>query len=89
MTWFRSGGEPGKAIPIRGGGRTENRIRRREPDCRGFIESFTESLGGLGSMWRAQRSQGDIEFGVGDTDVAFGGEQLMEQGLPLLIAACS
>ena len=28
---LRSTGEPGKASPIRGGGRTEKRIRRREP----------------------------------------------------------
>ena len=28
-----------------------------------------------------------MEFGVGDTDVAWGGEQLMEQGSPLLIGA--
>jgi hypothetical protein len=28
---LRSTGEPGKASPIRGGGRTANRIRRREP----------------------------------------------------------
>src|SRR5437667_431342 len=28
---LRSTGEPGKARPIRGGGRTANRIRRREP----------------------------------------------------------
>src|ERR1700686_2803277 len=28
---LRSIGEPGKASPIRGGGRTANRIRRREP----------------------------------------------------------
>ena len=31
MAVLRSIGEPGKASPIRGGGRTEKRIRRREP----------------------------------------------------------
>jgi hypothetical protein len=36
-------------------------------------------------MWGAERSQGDIELAIGDADVAGVGEQLMQQGSPLLI----
>jgi hypothetical protein len=36
-------------------------------------------------MWRAERSQGDIELAIGDADVTGGGEQLMQQGSPFLI----
>src|SRR5271165_2817600 len=81
---LRSIGEPGKASPIRGGGRTEKRSRAGE-DCRGLVEHLTEGLGGVGSMRRAERSQGDMQLAIGDADVACRGEQLMEQGSPLLI----
>jgi hypothetical protein len=35
-------------------------------------------------MRRTERSQGDIELTVGEADVSCGGEQLMQQGSPLL-----
>ena len=42
---LRSTGELGKASPIRGGGRTEKRTRRREPGkCRGLVERLLEDL---------------------------------------------
>src|SRR5467141_4093534 len=86
MAVLRSPGEPGKASPIRGGGRTANRIRRRGAgeDCRRLIEHLAEGLGGVRSMRRAERSQGDLQLAIGDADVACGGEQLMQQGSPLL-----
>ena len=47
----RSTGEPGKASPIRGGGRTANRSQARAwEDCRRLIEHLTEGLGGVRSM---------------------------------------
>ena len=83
---LRSTGEPGKASPIRGGGRTEKRTRRREPGkIVGLVEHLTEGLGGVRPMRRAERSQGDMQLAIGDADVACGGEQLMQQGSPLLI----
>jgi hypothetical protein len=84
---LRSTGEPGKASPIRGGGRTEKRTRRREPgeDCRCLVERLTEGLGGERSVWGADRSQGGMQLAIADADVACSGEQLMEQGSPLVI----
>ena len=81
---LRSTGEPGKASPIRGGGRTEKRTRRREPG-KIVAERLTEGFGGERSVWGAERSQGDMQLAIGDVDVACSGEQLMEQGSPLLI----
>src|ERR1700688_4650466 len=84
---LRSTGEPGKASPIRGGGRTEKAHpqARAGEDCRCLVERLTEGLGGERSMWGAERSQGDMQLVIGDADVACSGEQLMEQGSPLLI----
>src|ERR1700693_5859427 len=61
---LRSTGEPGKASPIRGGGRTEKRTRRREPGkiVAVWVERLTEGLGGERSMRRAERSQGDMNI---------------------------
>ena len=86
---LRSTGEPGKASPIRGGGRTgeANAQARAGEDCRGLVEHLTEGLGGVRSMRRAERSQGDMQLAIGDADVACSGEQLMQQGSPLLIDA--
>src|ERR1700675_5169420 len=36
-------------------------------------------------MRRAERSQGDMQLAIADADVACTGEQLMQQGSPLLI----
>src|SRR5271170_374383 len=81
-----SSGEPGKASPIRGGGRTAKRIRRCEP---GKIVAVWSSL--LQRAWAAwvrcgeRRGQGDMQLAIGDTDIACSGEQLMQQSSPLLI----
>src|SRR5258707_11188578 len=56
-------------------------------DCRRLIEHLTEGVGGVRSMRRAERSQGDMQLAIGDADVACSGEQLMQQGSPLLIDA--
>src|SRR5271169_6952732 len=60
---------------------------RAGEDCRRLVEHLTEGLGGVRSMRRAERSQGDMQFAVGDADVACSGEQLMQQGSPLLVDA--
>ena len=50
-----------------------------------MVERLTEGLSGERSVWGAERSQGDMQLAIGDADVACSGEQLMEQGSPLLI----
>ena len=82
-----STGDPGKASPIRGGGRTAKRRRRREP---GKIVAVWSSI--AQRAWAArvrcgelERSQGDVQLMIGDADVAGSGEQLMQQGSPFLI----
>jgi len=50
-----------------------------------LVEHLTERLGGVRSMRRAERIQGDMQLAIGDADVACGGEQLMQQGSPLLV----
>jgi hypothetical protein len=50
-----------------------------------LVEHLAEGLGGVRSMRRAERSQGDMQLAIGDADVACSGEQLMQQGPPLLI----
>ena len=70
----------------RGNGRGGAALDRRAgEDCRCLVEHLTEGLGGVRSMRLAERSQGDMQLAIGDTDVACNGEQLMEQGSPLLI----
>src|SRR3984893_19128843 len=66
--------------------REANPQARAGKDCRCLVERLTEGLGGERSVWGAERSQGDMQLAIGDADVACAGEQLMEQGSPLLIA---
>src|SRR5258708_4364326 len=82
---LRSAGGPGEARPIRGGGWTAERNRKRGAgeDCRRLIEHLTEGVGGVRSMRRAERSQRDMQLAIGDADVARTGEQLMQQGSTL------
>src|SRR5262249_59739945 len=54
---------------------------------RRLVEHLTEGLGGARSMRRAEGSQGDMQLAVADADIACSGEQLMQQGSPLLIGA--
>src|SRR3974377_1371346 len=65
--------------------REANPQARAGKDCRCLVERLTEGLGGERSMWGAERTQGDVQLAIGDADVACSGEQLMEQGSPLLI----
>src|SRR4029077_6217240 len=65
--------------------RKTNPQERAGEDCRCVVERLTEGLGGERSVWGAERSQGDMQLAIGDADVARSGEQLMEQGSPLLI----
>src|SRR5712671_3128995 len=71
-TWWRPHCEPN---PQAGAGE----------DCRRLIEHLAEGLGGVRSMRRAERSQGDLQLAIADADVAGGGEELMQQGSPLMI----
>jgi hypothetical protein len=41
-----------------------------------LVERLTEGLGGERSVWGAERSQGDMQLAIGDTDIACSGEQL-------------
>jgi hypothetical protein len=58
---------------------------RTGEDCRRLVEDLAESLSGLRSMRRAERSH--IERAIGEADVACSGKQLMQKGSPLLIDA--
>src|ERR1019366_5870735 len=71
-------GEPGKTRPMHGGGRTAKRMRRRELGkvVALLVEEFAEGLRGARSMRRAERSQRDVQLGVGDANVARGGDPL-------------
>jgi len=71
-TWRRAHGEPHPQA-------------RAGEDGGCLVEYLAEGLGGSGSMRRAKRSQGDMQLAIADADVASGGEQLMQQGSPLLI----
>ena len=65
--------------------REANPQARAGEACRCLVERLTEGLSGKRSVWGAERSQGDMQLAIGDADVACSGEQLMEQGSPLLI----
>ena len=88
MAVARSTGEPGKASPRRVAGALRSKAAG---ESRGrlspLVEHLTKGLGGVRSMWRAERSQGDMQLAVGDADIACRGEQLVQQGSPLLIGA--
>src|SRR5215471_16958096 len=80
----RRAGE-GKADPPRRTHCEADPQARTGEDCCRLVEDHTERLGGVRAMWGAERSQGDIKLAIGHADVAGGGEQLMQQGSPLLI----
>ena len=44
--------------------------------CRGLVQDFTEGLGSVRSMRRAERSQGDVQLALAEADFASPGEQL-------------
>src|SRR5262249_1238110 len=71
-TWWRTHGEA-------------HAQARAGEDGRRLVEDLTNSLSGERAMRRAERSQGGIELASGDADVSCRGEQLMQQGSPLLI----
>jgi hypothetical protein len=54
---------------------------REDSGC--LVDYLAEGLGGAGSMWRAEWSQGDIQLTIADTDFSCTGEQLVQQGSPL------
>ena len=65
----------------------ESHVQARTGEDHGcLVDYLAEGLGGAGSMWRAEWSQGDMQLMVADADVAGGGEQLMQQGSPLVIS---
>jgi hypothetical protein len=43
---------------------------------------LAEGVGSAGSIWRAERGQGDMRLTIADMDVARSGEQLMQQVRP-------
>jgi hypothetical protein len=45
------------------------------------------SLGGERAMRRTERRQRDLQLAIGDADVTCRGEQLVQQGSPLVIDA--
>jgi hypothetical protein len=59
--------------------------RKQTQECCRLIKHLAQGLGSAGSMRRAERSQGDMQLAIGDADVARSGEQLMQQGSPLLV----
>jgi len=91
----RGNGRGGAALDPRAGeGKPDTRWRthckahaqaRAGEECRRLVEHLTESLGGARSMWRTERSQGDVQLAIADADVAGSGEQLMQQSSALLI----
>ena len=91
----RGNGRGGAALDPRAGeGKPDTRWRthreahaqvRTGEDCCRLVEHLTESLGGVRSMWRTERSQGDVQLAIADADVAGSGEQLMQQSSALLI----
>ena len=63
---LRSTGEPGKASPIRGGGRSAKRIRRRDLFHRDAVKQITKLKDGDGQyIWRQSVREGEPDTLLG------------------------
>ena len=77
----------GKADTARRLDRKSHPQGRAGKDCCCVVEDVAQGLGGERAMRRAERRQRDLQLAIGDANVTCRGEQLMQQGSPLVIDA--